>query len=129
MRKRKEPICGPHAHAGTRARTVIADEAFSRAAALFRAAGDEPRLRLIEQLGRGEQCVTELAEAVGTKLSTLSQQLKLLRGERIVKHRRDGKHIFYSLADDHVRELVRAALEHASEPEHVHAPHPTEKQS
>ncbi len=73
--------------------------------------------------------MTELAQAVGTKLSTLSQQLKLLRGERIVKHRRDGKHVFYSLADSHVRELVRAALEHASEPEHVHAPHPTEKRS
>jgi ArsR family transcriptional regulator, lead/cadmium/zinc/bismuth-responsive transcriptional repressor len=82
----------------------------------------EPRLRQIEQLGRGEQYMTELAEAVGTKLSTLSKQLKLLRGERIVKHRRDGKHIFYSLADDQVRELVRPPLEHASEPEHVHTP-------
>ena len=116
MNKRDEPACGPHAHSVPPERTVIADAAFARAAALFRAAGDEPRLRLIEQLGRGELCVTELAEAVGTKLSTLSQQLKLLRGERIVKHRRDGKHIFYSLADNHVRELVRAALEHASEP-------------
>ena len=130
MKKRKEPPCGPHERPVRRERKVVAEAAFARAAALFRAAGDEPRLRLIEQLGRGEQCVTELAEAVGTKLSTLSQQLKLLRGERIVKHRRDGKHIFYSLADDHVRDLVRAALEHASEPERVdtpHDPYPTEK--
>jgi DNA-binding transcriptional ArsR family regulator len=59
--------------------------------------------------------VTELAASSGTKLSTLSQQLRLLYSERIVERRRDGKHIYYRLADDHVRELVSAALDHASE--------------
>jgi DNA-binding transcriptional ArsR family regulator len=107
--------CGPHAHA-SEAPTKIADDAFLRAAALFRAMGDVPRLRLLERLGRGEHCVTELAELSGAKISTLSQQLRVLRSEKIVKQRREGKHIFYSLADDHVRELVHAALEHASEP-------------
>ncbi len=101
----------------------ISDEAFARAAALFRAAGDLPRLLLLERLGRGEQCVSELAEASGTKLSTLSQQLRVLRSERVVKQRREGKHIFYSLADDHVRDLILAALDHAIEdPDH----HPEE---
>lgn len=60
--------------------------------------------------------MTELAEASDTKLSTLSQQLRVLHAERMVKRRREGKHVYYSLADDHVRELVRAALDHASEP-------------
>lgn len=67
--------------------------------------------------------MSELAEESETKLSTLSQQLRVLHAERLVKRRREGKHILYSLADDHVRELVRAALEHASEPIlHTHEP-------
>jgi DNA-binding transcriptional ArsR family regulator len=107
--------CGPHGLAKD-APLVVSDEAFERAAALFRAAGDLARLRLLHKLDTGEHCVSELALASETKLSTLSQQLRVLHQERIVKRRRDGKHIFYSLADDHVRELIRAALQHADEP-------------
>jgi DNA-binding transcriptional ArsR family regulator len=106
--------CGPHGPIA-RARVPIAPAAFARAASLFRAAGDPARLRLLERLSHGEQCVTELAEEFETKLSTLSQQLRVLRTERIVKQRREGKHVFYSLADEHMQELVTAALEHASE--------------
>lgn len=95
--------------------SLVSDEACARAAALFRALGDVHRLRLIEHLGDGECCVSELAASSGTKMSTLSQQLRVLRQERIVKQRRDGKHIYYSLADAHVRALVRAALQHVEE--------------
>lgn len=59
--------------------------------------------------------MTELAEAAGVGLSTVSQQLRVLRAERIVARRRDGKHIFYRLADGHVRDLIASALEHAGE--------------
>lgn len=107
--------CGAHGHGPRRPALQISDIAFERAAALFRAAGDLARLRLLHQLDRGEWCVTELAEASDTKLSTLSQQLRVLHTERIVKRRREGKHIYYSLADEHVRQLIRAALEHADE--------------
>jgi DNA-binding transcriptional ArsR family regulator len=93
----------------------VSDSAFERAAAIFRAAGDLARLRHLHQLDAGERCVTDLAEASGTNLSTLSQQLRVLHAQRVVKRRREGKHIFYSLADDHVRELIRAALDHAGE--------------
>lgn len=86
-----------------------------RAAALFRAVGDVARLRLLHYLETEEWCVSELAAEAGTKMSTLSQQLRLLYAERIVEKRRDGKHIYYRLADGHVRDLVRAALDHASE--------------
>ena len=102
-----------HSHP-TKSTKRVTDEAAARAAALFRAVGDVHRLRLIEQLGHGERCVSELAELAGTKMSTLSQQLRVLRAERIVKHRREGKHVFYSLADNHIRELIAAALDHAS---------------
>lgn len=118
--KRAVP-CGPHA-ADRPHVAAVSDGAFERAAALFRAAGDLARLRLLHRLDAGECCVTELADASETKLSTLSQQLRVLHAERIVKRRRDGKHIFYSLADDHVRELIRAALDHASEPAAVATP-------
>jgi DNA-binding transcriptional ArsR family regulator len=107
-----------HRHDRKPPTSKVSDEACARAAALFRAAGDVHRLRLIEQLGRGECCVTELANESGQKMSTLSQQLRVLKAERIVKNRRDGKHIYYSLADDHVRALVEAALKHAAEGEH-----------
>lgn len=89
------------------------DEAFRRAAGLFRAAGDIARLRLLHKLGDGELNVTELAKSTGTKMSTLSQQLRVLFAEHIVDRRRDGKHIYYRLADTHVEALVRAALDHA----------------
>lgn len=88
------------------------DTSLERAAALFRAIGDVNRLRLLLHLGDGEWCVTELAVHAGTKLSTLSQQLRILYQERLVVRRRDGKHIYYKLADEHVRDLVRAAIEH-----------------
>jgi ArsR family transcriptional regulator len=90
-----------------------ADAALERAAALFRAVGDVARLRLLHVLADDEWCVSELAAQTGTKLSTLSQQLRLLHAERIVERRRDGKHVYYRLADAHVRELVGAAIEHA----------------
>jgi len=94
---------------------VLNPLAFERAAALFRAAGDLSRLRLLHQLDAGEACVSELAEASDTKITTLSQQLRVLYAERIVKRRREGKHVYYSLADEHIQELIRAALDHASE--------------
>jgi ArsR family transcriptional regulator len=104
----------PHAHRAARA-AAVSEEAFERAAGLFRAAGDVSRLKLLERLSDGEWCVTELAEAAGTGLSTVSQQLRLLRAERIVRRRREGKHIYYSLSDRHMSELVKSALEHATE--------------
>ena len=88
---------------------------FTRAASLFRVAGEVARLKLLDRLCDGEWCVSELAEAAGVGLSTVSQQLRLLRAERIVMRRRSGKHIFYSLADKHVIDLVVNALDHAAE--------------
>jgi DNA-binding transcriptional ArsR family regulator len=108
--------CGPEEHVARRTKpAIVSDDALERAAALFRAAGDVSRLRLLGRLADGEWCVTELAEAVGVGMSTISQQLRLLRSERIVRRRRSGKHMYYSLADGHVTDLVKSALEHAAE--------------
>ena len=94
---------------------VCSTEVLERAAAILRAAGDPGRLRLLELLAPGERCVTELAELSGDSLPTVSARLRVLRGERLLTRRREGKHQFYSLADGHVAELVQGVLEHAGE--------------
>jgi ArsR family transcriptional regulator len=86
-----------------------------KAAALFRALGDSARLSLLERLATGEYCVTELADATGEGLSTISQRLRTLRMERLLKRRRVGKHVYYTLADQHVADLIRSAIDHAAE--------------
>jgi ArsR family transcriptional regulator, lead/cadmium/zinc/bismuth-responsive transcriptional repressor len=85
------------------------------AAAMLRALGDLERLRILVRLGQGELCVSELAELEGEKLTTVSARLKSLLAVRLVTRRRDAKHIFYALADDHVLSLIRSAVEHAAE--------------
>ena len=86
-----------------------------QAAALFRALGDTSRLRLLERLAGGEYCVTELAAEFDEGISTISQRLKILRAEGIVRRRREGKHIYYSLRDHHISALIASAIEHAQE--------------
>jgi ArsR family transcriptional regulator, lead/cadmium/zinc/bismuth-responsive transcriptional repressor len=86
-----------------------------RAARLFRAMGDGPRLRLLHDLSHGECCVTEIVARTGEKFPTVSQRLRVLRSEGLVKRRRVGTHVYYALADRHVARLVRDALAHAGE--------------
>jgi ArsR family transcriptional regulator, lead/cadmium/zinc/bismuth-responsive transcriptional repressor len=88
---------------------------FERASAMFRALGDSARLQLITRLSSGEACVTELADVEGEKLTTVSARLKTLHDVRLVKRRREAKHMYYSLSDTHVLRLVESALEHAAE--------------
>lgn len=89
--------------------------AVDRAVRLFRALGDPARLRTLDMLVGREACVSELAAASDESVSTVSHRLRLLRTEGLVQRRRDGRHIYYSLADDHVLELIRNALDHADE--------------
>ncbi|MEM1416411.1 MAG: metalloregulator ArsR/SmtB family transcription factor [Myxococcota bacterium] len=104
------------AHAHPPSDLVVPDEgALHGVAALFRALADPGRLRTLLALGEGEVCVSELAEATGDGLPLTSQRLRVLRAENLVRRRRDGRHVYYALADHHVVELVRNALEHALE--------------
>ncbi len=83
-----------------------------RGADFLQAIADPARLELVELISQGEICVAELVVATGANDSTVSQRLRTLRDRHVVTTRRDGKHIFYSLADDHVSELVDAVLDH-----------------
>jgi ArsR family transcriptional regulator len=94
-------------------------ETLERAAAMFRAAGDPARLALLHMLSAGERCVSELSVALGEQMSTISQRLKLLRVARLVRRRREGKHIYYMLADNHIAALIQSAIKHAAEREHT----------
>jgi DNA-binding transcriptional ArsR family regulator len=85
------------------------------ASAMFRALGDPFRVRLLARLAEGEVCVSELAELEDEKLTTVSARLKTLYAVRLVKRRREAKHIFYALSDSHVLQLVQSAIEHAAE--------------
>lgn len=85
------------------------------AAALFHALGDPARLHLAALLIHRELCVSQLAELVNDSLPAVSQRLKLLKQERIVRARREGKHVYYQLDDDHIATLVINALAHAEE--------------
>ena len=91
------------------------DRVIERAAALLRAAGDPERLRLLERLGHAEACVGELATELGWGMPTISQRLKVLHQEELIGRRREGKHIYYFLNDDHVRNLLKNVLEHVTE--------------
>lgn len=84
-------------------------------AAMFHALGDPERLRLLVRLAQGEACVSELAEQEQEKISTVSARLKALYAVRLVKRRREAKHVFYALADEHVFPLVSNAIDHAAE--------------
>jgi len=92
------------------------DHVVERTAAFFRAAGDPARLRLLHHLSmHGPCCVSELSSFFDEGMSTISQRLKTLRTERLVSRRRNGKHIFYGLEDEHVRHILGQALAHAEE--------------
>ena len=93
----------------------VTEATCQRAAAIFRALGDPQRLRLLIMLEARECCVSELANVLGEPLPAISQRLRILKSERIVGSRREGKHVFYSLADGHIARLVTNGVMHAME--------------
>lgn len=104
-----------HAHPPPAGRRAISPTVIERAAALFRAAGEPARLHLLDRLRDGEQCVSALAEDVGDDLSAVSQRLRILRTEGLVVRRREGKHVYYALTDDHIADLIQNTIAHAEE--------------
>ncbi len=82
---------------------------------LFKVFGDSTRIRILFVLFESEVCVCDLAEALNMTQSAISHQLRILKQSKLVKNRREGKSIFYSLADDHVRTIIAMGLEHIEE--------------
>ena len=84
-------------------------------AELFKVFGDSTRIRILFVLFEAEVCVCDLAEVLHMTQSAISHQLRILKQNKLVKSRREGKSIFYSLADDHVRSIIAQGREHIEE--------------
>ena len=84
-------------------------------AELFKIFGDSTRIRILFVLSKSELCVYDIAEALSMTPSAVSHQLKVLRQARLIRNRREGKQIFYSLADEHVSTIIAMGIEHLEE--------------
>jgi len=84
-------------------------------AKLFKVFGDSTRISILAALNCHQMCVCDLAVLMDMTKSAISHQLKVLRDNNLVKFEKKGKHAYYSLADDHVREILDVALEHINE--------------
>ena len=84
-------------------------------AELFKIFGDSTRIKILYVLFESEMCVCDIAQLLGMSQSAISHQLRALKQSKLVKYRREGKTVFYSLADGHVRTILGQGMEHVAE--------------
>ena len=105
-----------HEDAVARVKALLPDEAsLTRLAELFKVFGDETRIRILYVLFEEEFCVCDIATLLGMTQSAVSHQLRILKQACLIRSRRMGKTVFYSLADEHVRVLLHNGTEHINE--------------
>lgn len=93
-------------------KSMLSEETIAAMAERFKSLGDPTRLRILALLFDGERGVSDLAEHLKVSQSAVSHQLRILRAYDIVRFRKEGREVFYSLADDHVRDILLRTLEH-----------------
>lgn len=93
---------------------MVPEEKARRTAELFKMLGDPARIKILHALSKREHCVCDLATIVAMGQSAVSHQLRLLRGARLVKYRKEGKMVWYSLDDEHVFSLLIQGIEHTN---------------
>ncbi len=91
------------------------DEVLYDLAELFKVFGDSTRIKILYALFETELCVYDIARLLNLTQSSVSHQLRILKNSKLVKFRRDGKSIFYSLDDEHVRKIISMGMEHVEE--------------
>jgi ArsR family transcriptional regulator len=91
------------------------DEEIQDLAEFFKVFGDPTRLRILFLFTHGEYCVHDISSVIGMNQTAVSHQLKLLRHTRLVKYRKEGKQVFYSLNDGHIGAILATGLEHVNE--------------
>ncbi len=94
---------------------LLEDNTINKLADFFKVFGDSTRVRILWALDKNEMCVCDLAYLLDMTKSAVSHQLKVLRTSNLVSWRREGKNVFYSLADDHVKDILEKGLEHINE--------------
>ena len=96
-------------------RTMPEDEILYDLAELFKIFGDSTRIKILYVLFESEMCVCDIAKLLGMTQSAISHQLRSLKQSKLVTYRREGKTVFYSLADGHVRTILGQGMEHIAE--------------
>ena len=96
-------------------REMPAEETLFDLAELFKIFGDSTRIKILYVLFESEMCVCDIAKLLGMTQSAISHQLRALKQSKLVKYRREGKTVFYSLADGHVRTILGQGMEHIAE--------------
>ena len=91
------------------------DEVLYDLAELYKVFGDSTRIKILYVLLESEMCVCDIATLLRMSQSAISHQLRVLKQSQLVKYRREGKTVFYSLADDHVRTIISQGMEHVAE--------------
>ena len=91
------------------------DEVLYDLAELFKMFADSTRAKILYALFESELCACDIAKVLNLTQSAVSHQLRILKGGKLVKYRREGKVVFYSLADDHVRSIIEMGMDHISE--------------
>ena len=91
------------------------DEEMLHVSELFKVLGDGTRMRILFVLLASEMCVCDLSETLNMSVSAVSHQLQTLRANRLVKYRREGKTVYYSLADNHIFSIISQGMEHLEE--------------
>lgn len=91
------------------------EESLYDLAELFKVFGDTTRIRILYVLFEAEMCVCDIAGILNMTQSAISHQLRVLKQARLVRNRREGKQIYYSLADDHVRTIIGQGMDHVNE--------------
>lgn len=94
---------------------MASEELYSKLSDFFRILGDPTRAKIVWALDNKELCVCDISNVLDMTKSSVSHQLSLLRRANLVKFRREGKNVFYSLSDEHIREIFETGIEHISE--------------
>lgn len=94
---------------------IADEEMLFRLSDFFKLIADMTRIKILLALDRGPLCVCDICAAVGMTKSAVSHQLKGLRDGNLIKSRKNGRHVFYELADSHVRDIIEKTIEHVSE--------------
>lgn len=91
------------------------DEILYDLAELFKVFGDTTRIKILYALFESELCVCDIAQILGLTQTAVSHQLRVLKTNKLVRFRKEGKNVFYSLSDDHVRGIINLGMEHVEE--------------
>ncbi len=119
MRKAEVECCEEVCVHGEKIKEVLTEipeeELVKELADFYKVFGDATRVKLLCVLLRAEMCVCDLAQVLGMTQSAISHQLRVLKQMKLVKNRRDGKTVYYSLADDHIQNIISQGMEHIME--------------